>query len=102
MKHRFDEMTKGFLMCTVQRVAIKGFRVGLVGALLTAPILIGQSAFAQHYGVFSNVDKVEPTAQTIPFWTSSFTYNGVSYRYRMVGSDPATNTTTVIPTIIVP
>jgi hypothetical protein len=66
-------------------------------------MLLGQNAFAQHYAVFSNVDKVEPSAHTIPYWTASFTYNGVVYPYRMVGTDPATsNSTTVIPTIIVP
>src|SRR5262249_6347797 len=70
---------------------------------VTALMLLGQHAFAQHYAVFSNVDKVEPSAHTIPFWTSSFTYNGVVYPYRMVGTDPAnSNSTTLIPTIIVP
>src|SRR5215467_9678234 len=103
MKRRFDQMTKGFRMCVAQRVAMKGFRITLAGAVLTALMLFGQNALAQRHGVFSNVHKVEPTANTIPYWTSSFTYNGVVYPYRMVGTDPATsNSTTVIPTLIVP
>jgi hypothetical protein len=103
MKFRFDETNQGLVMRTSQRVAMHGFRIGLVGAVFASMMLSGQSAFAQHYGVFSNVDRVEPSAHTIPFWTSSFTYNGVTYPYRMVGTDPATsNSTTVIPTTIVP
>jgi hypothetical protein len=103
MKRRFDEMNKGFGICVAQRVAMKGFRITLAGAVLTALMLFGQDALAQRYGVFSNVDKVEPNADTIPYWTSSFNYNGVVYPYKMVGTDPATsNSTTVIPTIIVP
>ena len=34
MKHRFDKMTKGFGMCTAQREAMKGFRIGLAIVLL--------------------------------------------------------------------
>lgn len=44
-------------------------------------------------------------ATTIPYWQSSFTdpTNGVTYPYTMVGTSPfTTNTTTTIPTIIIP
>lgn len=40
---------------------------------------------------------------TIPTWSSSFTYNGVSYPFSMVGTDPSLGSaTTTIPTVIVP
>ena len=40
---------------------------------------------------------------TIPYWTSSFAYNGTTYGYRMVGTDPSVGpATTTIATTIVP
>lgn len=40
---------------------------------------------------------------TIPYFTDSFSYNGTVYPYYMVGTDPRTsNTTTTVPTVIVP
>ncbi|MDQ2717567.1 MAG: hypothetical protein M3Z08_21960 [Chloroflexota bacterium] len=42
-------------------------------------------------------------ASTIPTWHSSFTSNGVTYPYTMVGTNPATSSTTsTVPTVIVP
>jgi len=50
--------------------------------------------------------KVNPNAansSTIPFWSDSFTYQGLTFNYRMVGTDPKKgSTTTVIPTEIIP
>lgn len=44
-----------------------------------------------------------PGARTVPYFSSSFTYGGVTYSYSMVGTDPSTTrTTTVVPTVIVP
>jgi hypothetical protein len=46
---------------------------------------------------------VPRTSKTIPHWTSSFTTNGVTYPFTMVGTDPATSSaTTLIPTVIIP
>lgn len=44
------------------------------------------------------------TSRTIPYWHGQFTdpTNGVTYGYNMVGADPSTETTTVIPVDIVP
>jgi hypothetical protein len=41
-------------------------------------------------------------ADTIPFWTGSFTYNARTYPYDMVGTDPRQGGTTTVPTEIVP
>lgn len=43
-------------------------------------------------------------ATTLPYWQSSFTdpTNGVTYPFTMVGTNPSTNTTTTIPTEIIP
>jgi hypothetical protein len=38
----------------------------------------------------------------LPYRTSSFTYNGQVYPYRMLGSSPASNTSTTLLTMIVP
>ena len=40
---------------------------------------------------------------TVPFWHSSFAYQGVTYPYQMVGTDPSgPAATTVVPTVIIP
>lgn len=40
---------------------------------------------------------------TIPYWSDSFTYQGLTYPYRMVGTDPKLGSkTTVVPTVIIP
>ena len=41
-------------------------------------------------------------ADTIPFWTGSFTYGGATYRYDMVGTDPRQGGSTTVPTEIIP
>jgi hypothetical protein len=42
------------------------------------------------------------TTNTVPVWASSFTSSGITYPYTMVGTAPASNTTTTVPTVIVP
>lgn len=45
----------------------------------------------------------EETANTIPYWSDSFNYQGLVFKYKMVGRDPSKgSSTTVIPTFIVP
>jgi len=40
---------------------------------------------------------------TVPYWSDSFTYQGLEFTYRMVGTDPGKGSkTTTIPTVIVP
>ncbi|HEX8732994.1 MAG TPA: hypothetical protein VF725_13155 [Ktedonobacterales bacterium] len=47
---------------------------------------------------------VSPNAITIANWGASFTdpTNGVTYPYSMVGADPASNSSTTVPFVIVP
>jgi len=46
---------------------------------------------------------VSSTAQPLPTWFDSFTYQGLTYKYTMVGTDPKLGSkTTVIPTVIIP
>ncbi len=43
------------------------------------------------------------TPETIPFWNSSFNYQGQNYPYNMVGKDPSKGSSiTVIPTAMIP
>lgn len=42
------------------------------------------------------------TLNTVPWWGSSFTFNGTTYPFTMVGTDPSTNTSTTVPTVIIP
>jgi hypothetical protein len=43
------------------------------------------------------------TASALPTWSDSFSYQGLTYIYTMVGSDPKLGSkTTVIPTVIIP
>jgi len=40
---------------------------------------------------------------TVPYWSDTFTYQGLVYTYRMVGTDPKLGSkTTVVPTVIIP
>jgi hypothetical protein len=40
---------------------------------------------------------------TVPYWTDSFSYQGLTYKYSMVGTDPRRGSvTTTVPTVIIP
>src|SRR5690242_3320461 len=40
---------------------------------------------------------------TVPYWSDSFSYLGITYKYSMVGTDPKRGSaTTVVPTVIIP
>ncbi len=44
-----------------------------------------------------------PGVTAIPHWSDAFTYNGLVYKYTMVGTDPKRGSaTTVIPTVLIP
>jgi len=91
----------------------------LVASLLVAIALIlftGAGSSSAHAasgggdGIGTPQTKTEPigtsvqhTATTIPYWSSSFTYNGTTYPYTMVGTNPAQGSaTTTVPTEIIP
>lgn len=42
------------------------------------------------------------TLNTIPWWGSSFTFNGQTFRFDMVGHSPDTNSSVTIPTVVIP
>jgi len=45
----------------------------------------------------------EAGARTVPFFSDSFSFNGTTYPYTMVGTNPRTSkATTTVPTVIVP
>jgi len=45
----------------------------------------------------------ESMTNTIPYWSDSFSYQGLEFKYKMVGTDPKKGSkTTVIPTVIIP
>jgi probable HAF family extracellular repeat protein len=49
------------------------------------------------------VDQNTDNLPTIPHWSDTFTYQGLEYKYTMVGTDPKLGSqTTVIPTEIIP
>lgn len=43
-----------------------------------------------------------PPAAPLPTWNGSFTYGGSNYTYNMVGTAPSSNTSTTVPTYIIP
>src|SRR5690349_16036640 len=46
---------------------------------------------------------IPPTTKTVPHWTSSFTYKGVTFPFTMVGTNPASgSSTTTVPVAIIP
>src|SRR5258708_19636706 len=49
-----------------------------------------------------SLDHSDEDRATVPHWTGKFSYEGVEYKYSMVGTDPAHGSaTTVIPTEII-
>jgi len=68
--------------------------------VLTLILLVSRNAAAQSnsqtdgvgnpmFRTDSSVTTVPATSKTVPHWTSSFTYHGVTYPFTMVGTDPA-------------
>src|ERR1700739_4981785 len=84
--------------------------LSLFAVLLMAPgISVAQSdSQADKFGsptftTDSSVATVPATSKTVPHWTSSFTYKGVTYPYTMVGTNPASsNSTTTVDVAIIP
>jgi hypothetical protein len=50
----------------------------------------------------SSLTTVPASSKTVPHWTSSFTYQGVTYPFTMVGTNPSTNSTTTVDVAIIP
>jgi hypothetical protein len=47
-------------------------------------------------------DDIATPATPLTTWNGSFVYQGVTYKYNMVGTAPSTGTSTTIPTFIIP
>jgi hypothetical protein len=74
------------------------FGLVFAGAAASTPRTIGKPLTA----TFGSASLVAG-ARTVPTFTDSFTFNGVTYPYTMVGTNPHTSTaTTTVPTEIVP
>ena len=50
----------------------------------------------------STLTTVPASSKTVPHWTSSFTYQGVTYPFTMVGTNPSSNSTTTVDVAIIP
>src|SRR5262249_5718084 len=65
---------------------------------------IAQGTFKLHYG--NGQKKRGPPADfggfALPHWTSSFRVEGIDYPFTVVGTDPAANQATVVPTVVIP
>jgi hypothetical protein len=57
---------------------------------------------APSFSTESGVTTVPASSKTVPHWTSSFTYSGVTYPYTMVGTNPSTNSTTTVDVVLIP
>src|SRR5215831_18019922 len=44
----------------------------------------------------------DPASFALPHWTSSFRVEGIDYPFTVVGTDPAANQATVVPTVVIP
>lgn len=64
----------------------------------------GDSIGTAKYLTDGGAGTISPSAVTIPNWGSSFTdpTNGVTYAYSMVGANPASNSSTTVPFVIIP
>jgi len=88
--------------------------VGVLAVLMVAFAVAGNVAGVQaQAGTDDGIGKplfteirfggsVSHTANTVPYWSNSFTFGGVTYPYIMVGTNPATGGSSTIPTEIIP
>jgi hypothetical protein len=77
----------------------------LAALLAAATLLITATRAGADLKLTTTVGGGQPEAgaQTVPFFSDSFTFNGTTYPYTMVGTNPRTsNATTTVPTVIVP
>jgi hypothetical protein len=90
-------------------------RVSVVAAFAGAVTLLSGVALAQDdeditptpgampmFAVLPNVNPVHNNTSGLPTFTGSFTFNGSTYTYQMVGNAPSTNTSATIPVYIIP
>ena len=80
-------------------------------ALAVAPPLASRGATAQAAGWPGRLHPwflsmrhapFSVSSATIPFWASTFSFGGRTYKYTMVGTNPASGQSTTVPTEIIP
>lgn len=77
--------------------------LGFLPAQATAASNSGDGIGSPQFAKESLNTSVQHSATTIPNWSSSFTYNGTTYPYTMVGTNPASGSaSSTIPTEIIP
>jgi hypothetical protein len=62
----------------------------------------GQVIGTAKFGTDGSAANFSADATTIPYWRSSFTWNGTTYPYTMVGANPNTNSSTTVTTWVIP
>jgi hypothetical protein len=85
-----------------QQLTVSGLRPRLIDV---PPKLVRSSSVTRRDGRrYSTLGSgtVAGTSPPLKTWTRSFRWNGTSYRYRMLGSDPRVATTTRLASTIVP
>lgn len=55
-----------------------------------------------HFTTDGSITTVPAGAKTVPHWSSSFTFSGVTYPFTMVGANPSSNSTTTVDVAIIP
>lgn len=93
------------MRCTLQIAAVMG--VIFATSWISARAQTSSSPADDGVGVpmfaTQRLTTVPRTANTVPHWTSSFTYSGVTYPFTMVGTNPTSGSvTTTVPVVIIP
>lgn len=98
MKISFGESLKGIVAILALSSLLVAMSFSIPAMAVSSGDGIGTPQFTAQ-PLNAHVDN--PT--TIPYWSSSFTYNGQTYQYTMVGTDPsAGSVSTTIPVVIIP
>jgi hypothetical protein len=79
---------------------VKSRNLGVAWALCGLALLLSSAGVFAASGDNGNASTRKP--RTVPYWSSSFTNNGVTYPFTMVGSDPRLEQSTTVDTMIVP
>jgi hypothetical protein len=91
---RLREIANGSNRAVAQTSANGGSRQGFMD---------GTAELKRRQEERGEVVRPESITNTIPYWSDSFSYQGLEFNYQMVGTDPKKGSkTTVIPTVIIP
>lgn len=88
--------------------SVTGVTSSITGAHATSTngtpklVLNGKIIGTAKFGDIRNNSAVTSSETSVPTWSSSFTWNGTTYPYTMVGTNPDTNTSTTVATWVIP